>query len=345
MKHESIFGIAAFSVFASLMMAGAPAQAESVEDFYRGKTMELIVGFTPGGGYDRYARVLARHMGRHIPGNPAIVVKNMPGAGSLVAANHLYVAAPKDGTMIGAVSRDIAFMPLLSGDEGVEFEADRFNWIGSLNNEVSICVSWHATAVKTWKDLQETELVVAGTSPESATSIYPQVLNTILGAKVRVITGYPGTSEMLLALERGEVDGICAWSWSSVKKRKSEWLKDGKVNILVQTALQKHPDLPDVPLVMDLAKTEEQRQMLRLVTARQMVGRPFAAPPGVPEDRVQALREAFEATAADADFLADAKKSKVEINVVSGEAVGELLRTVYATPKNVVAMTREAIKR
>lgn len=348
MKRKLIFGIAALAVtagavIAGVTMTGAPARGDSVEDFYRGKTIELIVGFGAG-GYDRYARVLGRHMGKHIPGNPTIIVKNMPGAGSLIAANHLYVAAPKDGTVLGALSRDIAFITLLSGNEGVEFEADRFNWIGSANNEVSVCVSWHTTAVKTWKDLQKTELVVASTSPKSATSSYAYVLNTILGAKVKVITGYPGSNDMLLAMERREVDGICAWSWSSAKRKKPDWIRDGKVNILVQTALQKHPDLPDVPLIMDLAETEEQRQMLRLVTARQTVGRPFAAPPGVPEDRARALRDAFEATMRDPEFLADAKKTKLEINPVSGKAVDALIRSVYQTPQNVVTMTREAIK-
>lgn len=343
MKWKLFLGIAALVAATGTMTAGGPARADSVEKFYRGKTIEVIVGFEAG-GYDRFARALGRHMGRHIPGNPTIIVKNMPGAGSLIAANHVYVAAPKDGTVLGAVSRDIAFVPLLSGNDGVEFEADRFNWIGSINNEVSVCVSWHTTAVKTWQDLQKTELVVAGTSPVSATTSYAMVLNTILGAKVRVITGYPGNNDMLLAMERQEVDGICAWSWSSAKRKKPDWIRDGKVNILLQTALQKHPDLPDVPLIMDLAKTDEQRQMLTLVAARQTVGRPIVAPPDVPEDRVRALRDAFDATMKDPEFLADAKKTKLEINPVSGKAVDALIQSVYQTPKNVVTMTREAIK-
>lgn len=350
MKRKLIFGIAALAVtagavIAGVTMTGAPAPGDSVEDFYRGKTIELIVGYSAGGGYDRYARTLARHMGKHIPGNPVIVVKNMPGAGSLVAANHLFVAAPKDGAVFGTFNRTIPTEPLLASNEGIDFKATKFNWIGSLNNEVSVCVSWHTSAVKTLKDLSSAELTVgAAGNQQSGSYRYSQFLNNIFGAKIKVVTGYPGSSELLLAMERSEVEGNCSWSWSNAKSKKPDWIRDRKVNILMQMALRKHPDLPDVPLIMDLAKTEEQRQMLTLLFSAQTMGRPFAAPPGVPEERVQALRDAFQATTKDPEFLAEAKKGKLEINPVSGKEIDELLRAVYATPENVIAMTREAIK-
>lgn len=283
-------------------------------------------------------------MGRHIPGNPTIVVKNMPGAGSLVAANHIYTAAPKDGSTFGSFNRTVPTEPLLASNEGVEFEATKYNWIGSLNNEVSVCVSWHTSAVKTLKDLPNAELTVgAAGNRQSGSYRYSQLLNNAFGAKIKVITGYPGSSELLLAMERGEVEGNCSRSWSNAKSKKPDWTRDGKVNILMQMALQKHPDLPEVPLVMDLAKIEEQRQMLTLLFSPQTMGRPFVAPPGVPAERVRALRDAFLATAADPEFLAEAKKAKLEINPVSGAEIDALLRSVYATPEHVIAMTREAI--
>lgn len=322
---------------------GNPAQSESVEEFYRGKTIELIVPFGAGGGYDRYARLLAAHMGRHIPGNPVIVPKNMPGGGGLVATNHLYSVAPRDGTVFGTLERGIAVMPLLAPDDVIEFEPRGFNWIGSLNTEVSTCVSWHTSPVKTWDDLLETELLIGGTAgARSEGNAFARVLRSVFGARLSLITGYSGSNEVLLAMERGEVEGICPWSWSSAKSRRPEWIRDGQVNILVQLALEKHPELPDVPLVMDLAETDEQRQMLTLLLSRLAMGRPFAAPPGVPEERVRALRNAFDATVRDPEFLAEAELVKLEINSISGEQIDELLRSVYETPEDVVAMAREA---
>ena len=319
------------------------ARADSVEEFYRGKTVSLIIGYGPGGGYDGYARLLARHMGRHIPGNPTIVPKNMPGAGSLVAANYLYNVAPADGTEFGIFGRGIAMAPLLDG-EGVEYDAAKFNWIGSMNNEVSTCVSWHNSPVGKWDDLKKTELTVPSGGPGADDHTFASILRHVFDAKLRVISGYSKSSEMLLAMERGEVGGFCGWSWSSAKSRKPEWIRDKKVNVLVQLALDKHPELPDVPLVMDLAETEEQRQMLALIFARQAMGRPFAAPPEVPLERANALRDAFMATVNDPEFLADAQQANIEINALSGAALDELLGSVYQTPKDIVARAREAVK-
>lgn len=341
-KIHNIAAVAAAAMFATIF-AGDPAVAQSVEEFYQDRSIELVIGYSAGGGYDRYGRLLARHMGRHIPGNPTVIPMNMPGAGSLVAANHLYAVAPADGTVMGIFSRGLPTAPLLTGDEGIGFEATKFSWIGSLNREVSICVSWHTAAVKTWPDILSTELVTAGSGAADDTAVI-NALRGIFGARLRTITGYPGSSEMLLAMERGEVDGFCGWSWSSAKSRRPEWFRDGKVNILLQMALEKHPDMPDIPLVMDLAETDQQKQMLTLIFGRQTMGRPFAAPPGVPEERVRALRDAFEATLRDPVFLADAEQTKLEINPVSGEAIDALLQMVYRTPEDIVAATREAIQ-
>lgn len=346
MKRELITTVTAVAIamMVGVAIASNPARADPVEEFYRGKTIELFIGYSAGGGYDGYARLLARHMGRHIPGNPTIVAVNMPGAGSLVAANYLFNAAATDGTAFGTFGRGIAMAPLLTGDEGIEFEAAQFNWIGSLNNEVSTCVSWHDSPVKTWEDLQDNQLVLAGSGSRSDDDAFPAVLRNVLGADLQVISGYPGNSERLLAMERGEVDGVCGWSWSSAKSRRPEWIEDRKVNILIQMALEQHPDLPDVPLVMDLAETDEQRQILTLIFARQTMGRPFATSPEVPEERVRALREAFQATVRDPEFLAEASRAKLEINQVSGEVIDALLRTVYRTPDEIVVAARRAIQ-
>lgn len=324
-------------------LSSGPASADPVEDFYRGKTIDLIIGYSAGGGYDRYGRLLAQHIGRHIPGNPTVVPRNLPGAGSLVAVNHLYDTADADGTVFGTFSRGLPMAPLLFDEEGLEFDATRFNWIGSLNNEVSVCMAWHTASVSTWEEMQEVELITAGSGTADDTATM-NILSNVLGAKLRIITGYPGSSEMMLAMERGEVDGFCGVSWSSAKSRKPEWIAENKVNLLVQMAMEKHADLPDVPLVMDFAETEEERQILTLIFARQTMGRPFAAPPGVPAERVEALRAAFEATVRDPEFLKAAEEARLEINPVSGPEIDALLGAVYQTPPEVVARTRAAIQ-
>ncbi|HVY56625.1 MAG TPA: hypothetical protein VHA77_02120 [Xanthobacteraceae bacterium] len=319
------------------ILAIAPAwmaRAETPAEFYKGKTVELYVGYSAGGGYDVYARLLARHIGKHIPGNPTVVPKNMTGAGSLLLANWLYNVGPKDGTVFGAIGRGTGFDPIF-GLKGAQYQATKFNWIGSMNNEVSVCVSWFDSGIKTINDLETKELVVGGTGKSADTDQFPRVMNGVLGTKMRVVTGYPGGNDVGLAMERGEVKGRCGWSWSSVKTTHQKWLDEKKINVLVQLALSKHPDLPDVPLVVDLAKNDEQRQILRMFFARQVMGRPFLAPPGVPADRVAALRKAFLDTLTDKELLADAEKAKIEINPVSGEEVQKLVEEAYGTPKAV----------
>ena len=281
-------------------------------------------------------------MGRFIPGNPAIVPKNMPGAGSLGLANWLYNVAPKDGTAFGTIGRGTVFDPLL-GSTKAQFDAAKFNWLGSMNDEVSVCVSWYTTGITSLEQVKHNELTVGGSGQAADTDQFPKVLNATIGTKFRLVTGYPGGNDVDLAMERGEVMGRCGWSWSSVVATHKSWIDEHKINVLVQLSLSKHPDLPNVPLAMDLANNDEQRQIFKLVFARQPMGRPFLAPPGVPSDRVSVLREAFMDTMKDGDFLAEAEKMKLEINPVAGDAVQEIVQDVYKTPKPIAAAVAEMI--
>jgi tripartite-type tricarboxylate transporter receptor subunit TctC len=304
------------------------ASAQSPADFYRGKSIDLHINVSVGGGYDLYARMVARHLGKHLPGNPTIVPQNMPGGGGMRLANWLYNVGPKDGTAIGAVARAMAFEPLL-GNKGAQYDGTKFNYIGSANDEVSVCVAWHTSGIKTFEDAQKTQLVVGTGGTADDTYQYPALLNNLFGAKFKMVPGYPGGNDINLAMERGEVQGRCSIPWSTVKATRKFWIDEKKVNLLMQYSLSKHADLPNVPLVMDLAKTDEQRTILKLIFGRQVMGRPFAAPPGVPQDRVAALRKAFMDTMTDKDFLAEAAKAKFEITPVSGEKIESLVSDIY----------------
>ena len=324
------------------LAAEQAAQAQSVADFYRGKTMTLTVGYSTGGGYDTYARILARHMAKHIPGNPTIVVQNAPGAGSMRAANTIYNVAPKDGSAFGMFGRGIALEPLI-GTSPAQFEATKFTWLGSGTEEVSVVVIRAEAGIKTWADMLSKPFTVGGEGTGSDPDVYALLLKNVFGAKLKLVSGYPGTTEMALAVERGEVDGRASWSWSSLKSLKPDWIAQGKIVMPVQLNLAKSPDLPDVPLIGDFATTERQRQILKLVVSRQTMGRPFMAPPGVPPDRAAALRAAFDATMQDPEFQAEAKARGQEVNPVSGAAIDRLLAELYATPKDVVEETKQAI--
>jgi tripartite-type tricarboxylate transporter receptor subunit TctC len=319
------------------------AGAQSPAEFYKGKNVDLYIGYSVGGGYDLYARMLAKHMGKHIPGNPTVVTKNMEGAGSLRLANWLYNVAPKDGIAFGTIGRGTGFDPLF-GHKAAQFDATKYTWIGSANNEVSVCVAWHTSGITKFDDLFGRELIVGGTGPAADTDQFPKVVNGVLGTKMRVIAGYPGGNDVSLAMERGEVQGRCGWSWSSVRSTQQKWLDDKKIHVLVQLALNKHPELPDVPLIMDLAKSDEQKQVLKLIFARQVMGRPFLAPPGVPKERADALRKAFMDTMTDRDFLAETEKAQLEIVPVSGEEVQKLMAELYATPAAIAQKAAALIK-
>jgi tripartite-type tricarboxylate transporter receptor subunit TctC len=314
---------------AAAIMAASAASAQSVEEFYSGKTIEVRIGFSVGGGYDTYARLLAEHMGKHIPGNPTLVPQNEPGAGSLKLANWLYDAAPQDGTVFGIVARAAPFDPLF-GNDAAKFDAQKFNYIGSANNEVSVCVARADTGIEKFDDLKEKELIVGGTGPTADTVQFPKIMNDVFGTKITIIDGYPGGNDVNLAMERGEVTGRCGWSWSSVVATRQDWLDSGYINVLMQLSTSKHPGIPDeVPLIMDRAETDDDRRLLRIVFARQALGRPFLAPPNIPEDRVTALQEAFMATMEDPEFLADAKQAELEITPISGPEVRQLVEDAY----------------
>ena len=328
------------SAMAGVVLLSDGAFAQSLEQLYKGKQIKLISSSDVGGGYDASARLLARFMGNHLPGNPQIVVQNMPGAGGIKAANYLYNVAPKDGLTIGGVHRTVPQAPQL-GLPGTQFDAAKFNWLGSMNNEVSVCVAWHEAPVKTIEEAMSKTLIVGG-SGANDTEQFPAVLNNIIGTKFKVISGYPSGTAVGLAMERREVDGRCGWSWSSVVTQQGDWIRDKKINILLQISLAKHPDLPNVPLVMDYAKTEQDKQVLEFLFARQIMGRPFLAPPGVPTDIVAALRKAFDDASKDPALVAEADKQKQELTPVSGIAVQTLVEKLLKTPKEVVAIADKA---
>jgi len=282
-------------------------------------------------------------MGRHIPGNPVLVPKNMAGSGGMRVANFLYHAAPKDGLVFGTFNRGVPFEPLF-GNKGAQFDATRFNWLGSTNDEVSLCVAWHTSGVERYQQVLERELVVGASGTGADTYQFPKIANGVLGTKFKIVTGYPGGNDIDLAMERQEVQGRCGWSWSSVKATHPTWLPEKKFNTLFQMGLTRHPELPEAPLVMDLARTDEDRAIFKLIFARQVMAWPFVVPPGVPQERVDVLRTAFSATMHDREFLADAAKAKFEIRPVSGEAIQNLVREIYATPNAVVRKTVELLQ-
>ena len=323
------------SLVATASVFAAPAPGQGVAEFYKGKTVSVVIGYPPGGGFDATARLLIRHMPRHLPGNPVMIARNMPGAGSLRAANYLFGVAPKDGTEFGIIGPSVPFGPLWSRD-GVSFEATKFNWLGSLDRWTSIAFVWHTAKAQTLDATMRTEVVVGATGAGDMTVTFPRLTNALLGTKFRVVPGYQGTPDLSLAIERGEVEGRLGWCWDCLKLDKPNWVKEKKITVLLQFAFKKDPELPDVPLVMDLARNEADRQIMRLAFGNLEMARPFLAPPDVPADRIAALRSALEATARDPAFLEEARKLNMPISVASSREIETLLRDVYATPQPIV---------
>jgi tripartite-type tricarboxylate transporter receptor subunit TctC len=328
---------------AAMALTVSSASAQTPAEFYKGKTIELDIGTSAGGGYDVHSRLLARHMSKHMPGNPTIVPKNVEGASGVRLANLLYNTAPHDGTVFGILLRNVPFEPMF-GNRAAQFDASKFTWIGSASNEVSICVAWHTTGIATLDDLFTQDLVVGGIGPGTDLAVFPKIINGVLGTRMKVVNGYAGGNEVMLGVERGELGGRCAWSWSAAKATRQDWIDRKQVNIFAQTALRKHPELPDVPLVLDYAKTDEGRSIFKLVFARQEFAWPYIAPPGVPADRIAALRKAFMDTMKDPQFLADAEKAKLEILPVPGDEIERLVRELNATPASVIARAAEMMK-
>lgn len=312
---------------------GASAQDTS-------RTISVIVGFSPGGAYDLYARTLAKYMGAHLPGHPTLVVENMPGAGGLKAANYLYQMAPKDGSTFGTFARGVTIGPLFG--QGA-FDATKFSWIGSVTDDVNVCLSWHTSAIKTWNDLIRKPFTVAGQGPEADPNIYANLVKNLFGAPVKVVTGYPGSNEIALAMERGEVDGVCALSYSTVRTMLGEKIRHGDINVVFQAGMKKAGELPDIPLLLDMARNDEQRSILKLIMGVQGMARPFVAPPGLPPAKEQELRTAFAATMSDPAFRNDATRLNLEVNPASGQEVQGLVADLYHTPSEIVERAKRAI--
>ena len=335
MAHsKTIVGAAAFVVLAGV------ACAAGVEDFYKGRNVTLVIGYSVGGGYDAYARLLGRYFGKHIPGNPAIIPEQMTGAGSLRSANFIYSVAAKDGSVFGTFSRSMGISPLV---DKAEFDSRKFTWLGSVTDDNTICVTWNTSPIKNWDDFLNKPSKFGGEGAGSDPDIWTLLYKNVFGAKAQLVSGYPGTNDTVLAMERGEIDGLCGISWSTIKSRHPEWLTSHSVNIIVQAALKKEPEISSVPLATELTKTPEQLQIIKLLLVSQAMARPFAAPPDIPADRKAALLAAFDATMKDADFLAEAQKLNFDVRPVSATAIDAMLAEVYQTPKDVIARATKAI--
>jgi len=315
------------------LLATWPAHAQTVEQFYKGRTITIVVGFATGGAYDPYARLVARHLPKHLPGAPSMVIKNMQGAGSVIAANHLYNVSPKDGSELGVIAGSAAIEPVFA-NKSTQFDGQKFTWLGSANDEIAGCLAWHTSPFQTVEDLFQKEMVTGASGASNLE--FPAAMNAVLGTRMKLVRGYKGPAEILLAVERGEVQGMCGMINTIVGTQRPDWLRDNKVRILVQIGFERTPRMGDAPFVLDYAKSEDDKRVLRLIFGWTIMGRPFLAPPGIPEDRKAALIQAFDDTMKDPAFLEDAAKSRLEISPVSGAQIDKFLAGVYSTPKPLI---------
>jgi tripartite-type tricarboxylate transporter receptor subunit TctC len=319
------------ALLALVCAATAPAQTPGA---FAGKTVTMYIGFGPGGGYDLWARVIARHLGAHLPGHPTVTPENLQGAGSYRAANFIYNVAPKDGTAMAAIARDAVLGPL-TGAPGAQFDATKFSWLGTPAIETNVCIAYHTAAVKTFHDLTEKQLTVGDNGPGTGTHSYPLALNAILGTKFKIVGGYPSSADVFLAMERGEVEGICE-SLDSIKNRRPDWIANGTISVLFQGGIKPNPELKDVPFVVDLAQKPEDKQAIEFLYAGQGIGRPYIAPPGLPPDRLKMVQDAFAATMTDPDFIAETKLRKLVLDPEDGAQLEALVQKTYATPKPII---------
>ena len=339
MKPKRI-GLPGIAIFALVLTS--PIAAQPAGDSLAGKSVSMIIGFGAGGGYDLWGRTVGRHIGRHLPGAPTVIPQNMPGAGSYAAASYIFNIAPKDGTVLGIIARDAALGPL-SGATGARFDPTKLSWIGTPTKETNVCIAYHTSQVKSVLDLYDKQLIVGDTGPGTGTRSYPKALNELLGMKFKLVGGFPASSDVFLAMERGEVEGICE-SLDSIKIRRPDWIPTKKISILFQGGAEPNPELDGVPFVLDLALTGEQRQAIEFLYAGQGIGRPFVAPPDLPADRLKMLRDAFNATMTDPAFVAEAQKSKLDLEPEDGEHLATLIAKIYATPKPIVDKITSLIK-
>jgi len=324
-------------------LAPAPAAAQSGEPFFKGKTITVAIGFAPGGTYDYYSRLFARYIGKHIPGNPSVVAQNMPGAGSFLAANWLYAVAPKDGTALGMITQAAAVEEALASP-GVKYKSAEFNWIGRVSGIVEVHFTWKTSQAKTLDDATRHEIPLAGTGPGSPSEGYPKLLNALAGTRFKVISGYPGSTQGMVAMERGEVDGALT-SWHTLNRTRPQWLRDHDINLLVQYAPERHRGMPDVPTALEAVRTPEGRAMMAFFISSAQVGRAIAAPPGVPAERVAILRTAFEQMLKDPDLLAEIEKAGLDFEPGSGEEVQKVIRDTIAAPREIVEKTQAIVRK
>lgn len=320
-----------------------PASAQSAADFYKGKTVQIVVGFGVGGGYDLYARALGRYLGKHLPGHPNVVVQNMEGAGSVRAANFVYAGSPQDGTVIAAVNQNMPMYQMLGG-AGAKFEAAGMQWLGSMTNSNGLVYTWHSSGIKTLDDAKQKEVPMGAVGAASDSVIFPNLINEMVGTKFKPISGYAGSAQIHLAMERGEVMGRGGNSWASVQTANMSWIKENKINILVQVGFEKEPDLPQVPLLLDLVNDEERKSVIRVVSLPTALGYGHWVAPGVPKDRVAALRAAYAATMRDPEFLAETRKTGMVVRAQAGETLDGLVRQVTTAPKAVLDRTAQILK-
>jgi len=339
---ERLLAIASAALIA--LAAAEPAQAQdAVAQFYRGKQINLYIGSTPGGGYDAYARLLARKFGNYIPGNPAIIPQNMPGAGSNKLAGYMYSVAPKDGTAIGAIFSGAIVQPLFG--DALPHDPSKFIYVGNANIEVFVCLARTDALVKSFKEALEKELILGSTNEGGSTRDFPAMLNNVLGTKFRLVTGYPGSNEIMLAIERSEVNGTCGVGWSSVAPQRARLLDSGLARLIAQLASKGHRELDHmgVPLAIDFAKSDEDRKVMDLIFSQLLYGRPYVLPPGVPADRVAALRKAFVDTFRDPEIVAEASKMKLDVDALSGQEVQAEVAKAYAMPPHIIERARQAL--
>lgn len=322
------------------------ANAATAADFYAGKTLTFIIGTGPGGGYDIYGRVAAKHLGKYIPGNPHVLVQNMEGASTVRAAGFIYKIAPKDGTSIAAISPGAVVGPLLEGKLNGLYDPTKFQYLATANNSTRVCAVFHTSTIKTFKDAYTQEAIISASAEGGSTRDYAYLHKKTSHVNFRIISGYHGTPSAMLAMERGETDGLCGIDWSSLRSQKADFIRDGKLNVLVQAGLEPNDELTKmgVPMIWKFVDNDEDRQVAELVIAQQLFGRPYIAPPGTPAEAVKILRAAFEAALNDPELLADAQKARIDILPAGGERVQEGVDRIYGAPKRIVEKAKEAIR-
>lgn len=343
MPSLSLRRLAVASLFLALLIPDL-ARAQSGDDFYKGKQVKFVIGSAPGGGYDTYGRLLAEFLSRHLPGHPTLVPQNMPGASGIRSANFLYEVAPRDGTVIGTFNQSMPQRQVLKRS-GVRFDANKFNWIGAMNRAATIFIVWRERGIRTLEDAKKQQVIMGALSASGGNALFPQLVNSQLGTRFKVVTGYVGTGTILLAMERGEVQGLGSMNWNSMTSRKADWLRDRKVDIILQIGMQKEPEIGNVPLLIDLAKTPEQRKLFELVSADTQMNWPVVAPPGLPAARVALLRKVFDETMQDSALKAEAKRRGMDVSApTSGNDVQKLVAGMLDTPDSVIQAYETSIR-